>query len=468
MQSGTRSETSPEPGARTSAAGTGGTPPRWLVIAEEPFLPADAGGRVETTNFLSAAHAAGIELRVLIPTKEPLDEARYTALLPGASIVALPRDPSPLAHLSRAPYVQSSRPAAPLERALEVTPPLVDAVISYSTRVAHLGEVVARAWGIPHLVRSYNVETEYFRVLAGRTSGPRSAAYRVEYLKMRRAEAAMHTSPAVTVIADISREDHIWRSERATVRTIHLPPFLPTPAAAGALTTQAREETAAGSRVPDRVLFAGSLDTPTNTEALRWFLSAAWPALRRLRPNATLQVVGRRAPADLIGELLSHPGVTVEVDVPEMAPYLAAASVSINPMRSGSGVNIKMVDAMAAGLPVVSTAVGSRGMHWEPGRDLLVADDPEGFARAVARLLDDPRHAAGVAAAGREFVVRELDWATLIRQIRTELHGPADAAGAADTAGAAAAASATDDDPAGDYPADSAVRGPFEPRTPAL
>lgn len=452
MQAAARSTARSDGGTGTSAAGAGGAP-RWLVIAEEPFLPADAGGRVETMNFLSAAHAAGIDLRVLIPTREPLDEARYAALLPGASIVALPRDPSPLAHLSRAPYVQASRPVAPLERALEVTPPLVDAVISYSTRVAHLGEVVAQAWGIPHLVRSYNVETEYFRVLAGRTSGPRSAAYRVEYLKMRRAEAAMHTSPTVTAIADISREDHVWRSERATVRTIHLPPFLPTPAGADGAPGPA------SARVPDRVLFAGSLDTPTNTEALRWFLSAAWPALRRLRPHATLQVVGRRAPAELIAELLAHPGVTVEVDVPDMAPYLAAASVSINPMRSGSGVNIKMVDAMAAGLPVVSTAVGSRGMHWEPGRDLLVADDPEGFARAVARLLDDPGHAATVATAGRAFVVRELDWATLIDQIRTELHGPGSVTAGPEPAGA-------DVDSA--EPGSADVRGPFEPRTSAV
>jgi glycosyltransferase involved in cell wall biosynthesis len=453
-----------------SGAAAGAGRPRWLVIAEEPFLPADAGGRVETTNFLSAAHAAGVDLRVLIPTKEPLDEARYAALLPGASIVGLPRDPSALAHLSRAPYVQASRPTAPLERALAVTPPMVDAVISYSTRVAHLGELVAQAWGIPHMVRSYNIETEYFRVLAGRTSGPRSAAYRVENLKMRRAEAAMHTSRYVTVIADISREDHVWRSERATVRTIHLPPFLPLPAASGDGRTPAD-----GGRIPDRVLFAGSLDTPTNTEALRWFLSAAWPSLLRLRPAATLQVVGRRASAELLGELRSHPRVTVEVDVPEMAPYLAAASASINPMRSGSGVNIKMVDAMSAGVPVVSTAVGSRGMHWEPGRDLLVADDPEGFARAVARLLDDPAHAASVAEAGRAFVVRELDWATLIRQVREELHGaetPARSTPTPATEPAAAAErtadnGADDADEAGDA-GSNRVRGPFEPRTPVF
>jgi polysaccharide biosynthesis protein PslH len=461
----------------TDETPTGTREPRWLVIAEEPFLPADAGGRVETTNFLCAALAAGVHLRVLVPTRETLDLARYARLLPGVSVVPLPRDPSPLAHASRLPYVQASRPTAPLERALAVTPPLVDAVISYSTRVAHLGISVARAWNIPHMVRSYNIETEYFRVLAERTTGPRSAAYRIEYLKFKRAEAAMHGSPYITVIADISREDHVWRAERSSVRTTHLPPFLPLPAATGPGATLSPGD----ARVPGRVLFAGSLDTPTNIEALRWFLSTAWPAVLRLRPDATLQVVGRRATPALLSELRSHPGLTVEVDVPEMAPYLAAAAVSINPMRSGSGVNIKMVDAMAAGLPVVSTAVGSRGMHWEPDVHLLRADDPESFARAVARLLASPELAARIAGAGREFVVRELDWSTLVRRITVELHGP--------DAVAAIPAPATDAKPAAEpswspwdadgppahagsetFPADNPApgdraRGPFEPKT---
>jgi glycosyltransferase involved in cell wall biosynthesis len=354
-------------------------------------------------------------MKVLVPTREELDIEHYEKSVPGAAIIPLPRDDSPLSLVTTRPFVQSSRPVGPLRRALTRTPRQADAVISYSCRSAHLGEQIARVWRIPHLVRAHNVDSEFFRALARNSSGIRAVAYELEYHRLRRAERSLHHSPFVTCIADISIDDHEWRRSRASVPTFHLPPFLP------AQTLAAGRSTADGERIPNRAIFVGSLDTPTNVEALRWFLDQCWPAVRARRPEASLDIVGRRADTELLTWLRGHDGVMVHTDVPSVTGYVASASVSLNPMRSGSGVNIKVIEAMGAATPVVSTETGSRGLDWAPGRDILVAEEPDAFVDAVCRLLADPTLARKVGEAGRDFVVAELDWARLIGRLRTHL-----------------------------------------------
>ncbi|WP_101835658.1 glycosyltransferase [Frankia canadensis] len=414
---------------------------RWIVVVEEPFLPADAGGRVETFSFLTAAAAAGIRMQILVPAREELDISAYEEAVPGSAVIRLHRDDSPRSHLTLRPFMHASRPVGPLRRALEATPPRADAVISYSCRSSHLGEEIARIWKLPHLVRAHNVDSEFFRVLARSSSGPRAVAYEMEYHKLRLAEQELHHSPLVTCIADISLEDHEWRRARASVPTFHLPPFLPvgalragspdsaaaaslTPAGAGSAAGQPTAALPGGVGDPaadQRLVFVGSLDTSTNIEALRWFLGGCWPTIRVRHPRATFQVVGRRPEDGLAAWLAGFDGVELHTDVPSVAGYLAAASLSVNPMRSGSGVNIKAIEAMASGTPVVSTPTGSRGLGWTAGTHLLVADEPGAFAAAACELLADPARAAEIGAAGRAYVLHELDHAALIREIQKHL-----------------------------------------------
>ncbi|KPM57511.1 glycosyl transferase family 1 [Frankia sp. CcI49] len=391
---------------------------RWIVVVEEPFLPADAGGRVETFSFLTAASAAGIRMQVLVPSRTDLDIAAYEEAVPGAAVIRLPRDDSPLAHLSPRPFIHASRPVGPLRKALQQTPPRADFVISYSCRTSHLGEEIARIWRLPHLVRAHNIDSEFFHVLARSSSGPRAVAYELEYHRLRLAEQEMHHSPLINAIADISVEDHEWRRPRASVPTYHLPPFLPASTVAG---VRAAGGLAGIERAGTTAVFVGSLDTPTNIEALRWFLGGCWPTIRQRHPEAILQVVGRRPEEGLAQWLGGFDGVELHTDVPSVLGYVAGATVSVNPMQSGSGVNIKAIEAMSVGTPVVSTPTGSRGLGWRAGEHLLVADDPAAFADAVCGLLENPWLAAEVGTAGRDFVLRELDHATLIGRLRSML-----------------------------------------------
>jgi glycosyltransferase involved in cell wall biosynthesis len=111
------------------------------------------------------------------------------------------------------------------------------------------------------------------------------------------------------------------------------------------------------------------------------------------------------------------PGVSVHGFVPSMSAALAAASVAIAPMQSGSGIQNKVLEAMASGLPVVATTKGLGSIRAEAGRELLVADGPGEFAQAVVGVLRDPARASALGAAARSFVEREHSWEANVRRV---------------------------------------------------
>jgi glycosyltransferase involved in cell wall biosynthesis len=386
---------------------------RWLVLAEEEFVPTDSGGRVESLNLLRSAAAAGVRLHVVVPGLTAASAPAHRAALPEAVVEGVPRRTGARAQLSVLPYVFVSRPMAPglVERLRSVhdkNP--FDGVVSISFRVAHLGETLANALDTPLLVRPHNVESEYFSQLARSLGLLRSLPYRVEAWRLRRAERRLHRSNRITVFADIAEVDAARRRDMTAIPVMHVPPFLPPGTVPHWGAAQSRNP---ASR---RVLFVGSLDNGNNVDGIRWFAERCWPALRVQVPGSALHVVGRRAPLDLVDHL-RRAGAEVTVDAPAVAPLLAAGDVFINPVRKGAGVNIKMIDAMAAGLPVVSTTVGARGMHWRPGEHLVVADDPGAFVAAVADLLTNSAARARLAAAGRSFVGAELDGVASMKRL---------------------------------------------------
>ena len=109
--------------------------------------------------------------------------------------------------------------------------------------------------------------------------------------------------------------------------------------------------------------------------------------------------------------------VELFADVPDLTPYLNRTSVALNPVVSGSGVNIKLIDYLDAGLPLVSTSLATAGLPLEAGGDLEVHDDPQEFAAAVLRLVDDPTLAGRLARSGRRHLRELLDAPTNLARI---------------------------------------------------
>jgi glycosyltransferase involved in cell wall biosynthesis len=173
-----------------------------------------------------------------------------------------------------------------------------------------------------------------------------------------------------------------------------------------------------------RVTVLGTMFWPPNADGVRWFAAEAWPHVLRRVPDAVLTVIGKHPPA-AVRRLTERFGRSVEVTgyLAEPAPYLVETGVFAVPLRSGGGMRVKILDAWAWGLPVVTTTVGAEGIDYLPGRDLLVADTPAELARATAALLLDAPRRRRIAAAGRAQLERHYDWrraeATLDR-----LYGP--------------------------------------------
>jgi len=174
-----------------------------------------------------------------------------------------------------------------------------------------------------------------------------------------------------------------------------------------------------GPRREDSLLFVGNFQHPPNVEGLRYFTSEILPRIRARRPQATLTVVGAQAPPELERAVASDAtsGVCFHGPVPEIREPLAQYAIFVCPIRSGAGVRVKLLEAFAAGIPVVSTSFGMEGIAATPGRDFLCADSPEQFAEACLYLLERPAEGARLAAQARRLVETAYDWTVVGKRL---------------------------------------------------
>jgi glycosyltransferase involved in cell wall biosynthesis len=158
------------------------------------------------------------------------------------------------------------------------------------------------------------------------------------------------------------------------------------------------------------IVFTGAMDYFPNADAVTCFAQTVFPRVRRACPSARFVIVGKN-PARAVLRLRSLDGVQVTGSVPDVRPYLRDAWVAVAPLRVARGVQNKVLEAMAAGLPVVATSKALQGLDARPGRDLEVEDDAERQAAATVRLLGDPTGRARMGGAARRFVEEHHAWA---------------------------------------------------------
>jgi glycosyltransferase involved in cell wall biosynthesis len=156
-------------------------------------------------------------------------------------------------------------------------------------------------------------------------------------------------------------------------------------------------------RKSKELLFIGTFSWPPNLDGIKWFVAEIWPTIRREVPEATVTIIGSN-PTEEARRLGDCPGITMLGYVPETLLYLQRAALSIAPLRYGGGMKGKVVEAMAVGLPVVTTSVGAQGLNAVNGKHLLQADSPQEFAQAAIRLLRDQGESAQIAAAGQTHI----------------------------------------------------------------
>jgi glycosyltransferase involved in cell wall biosynthesis len=172
---------------------------------------------------------------------------------------------------------------------------------------------------------------------------------------------------------------------------------------------------------PATLVFSGVMRTNTNIHAITWFAKNCWPRIRAEIPGARLLIVGRQPAPEVIhlGDL--DRAITVTGEVPDTAEYIARATICINPVQIGAGMQNKLIEYMACGKAVVTTPVANEGIHAISGTHLLEAGGPEAFADAVVALLRNPEMRAALGKGAREHIQRYWTWEKMFFPLESEM-----------------------------------------------
>jgi glycosyltransferase involved in cell wall biosynthesis len=308
----------------------------------------------------------------------------------------------------------SSRPqyvwTFPVER---MRKPLETLVQTLKPDVVHfeqlyVAELLPAVGDLPAVLGEQNVEFEVIRKLRGIAKNP---VHRVRddlaYNKMFAFET--HWVRKFPVCLAVSEADANLFKTISGETEIHLVPN-------GVDSREFALSENESERHPNRVLFFGSLNYGPNIDGIIDFCRNIWPTVRTARPDVTLEIVGIDPPPNVLA-LSQLPGVEVTGFVPDIRSRLWSATISVVPVRWGGGTRLKILEALGAGCPTISTSLGADGLDLRKQEEIIIADSPEEFAQSVIDLLGSPDRRAMLSAAGQRAVATKDDWGPIARRL---------------------------------------------------
>jgi polysaccharide biosynthesis protein PslH len=163
------------------------------------------------------------------------------------------------------------------------------------------------------------------------------------------------------------------------------------------------------------IVTLGTLHYPPNADGIRWFFTEVFPLIRQQVPEATLTIIGKNPPQDFVDYAIANPeSIRLTGYVPELPPYLEQSTLMVVPVRAGGGMRVRILEAFAYAMPVVTTTIGLEGIHAELEKDVIVADTAEDFAKRVTELLEDKSMQEKLATNGRQLAETKYDWQVVL------------------------------------------------------
>jgi glycosyltransferase involved in cell wall biosynthesis len=169
------------------------------------------------------------------------------------------------------------------------------------------------------------------------------------------------------------------------------------------------------------VMFLGNYPHDPNRDAVLYFHSKIWPLVKEKVPEACFYVVGKDPTPDLRELARTDPSIVVTGTVDDVRPYFERSVAFVNPVRIGGGFRGKILEAMAMGMPIVTTSLGAEGVDAEDGRDMLFADEPASFAEAVVSLLEDNSKCERLGERARSLAVERFSWEKGVEELEQVL-----------------------------------------------
>jgi glycosyltransferase involved in cell wall biosynthesis len=274
------------------------------------------------------------------------------------------------------------------------------AVVSQSALATYARALHGR---VPWVLDAHNVETAITASVGSTGQGLSAMTRWLDTAHMRREERWLfaHAARVVTVSEDDAAE---VRREVAQATVSVRPNGVDL-----AYFSLQQHEAPAG----DRLVMTGHFGYAPNARGAVWFVHQVLPLLKRRRPETTVTLVGIEPTAEVLALHDPSAGVVVTGRVPDVRPYLAAADAFVVPVHSGGGTRLKALEALAVGLPTVSTTMGVAGIELGSDPPVLVADDPPSFAAALDTVLGDVALRRRMIRSGRDLVSCSYDWQSI-------------------------------------------------------
>ncbi len=374
----------------------------FFVCQRVPFPP-DRGDKIVT--FHEIRHLAKThEVHVFCLADGVADLANVAPLRAyAASVAAVPlaRLPSRLRTLaalgagrplSVAAYDNPALHAAILRKYDEARP---DLIIVFSCNVAQYAEHFA---GVPRIMQFHDLDSLKWAQYGEHKNIPMKWVYRIE---AKRLLAYEHS-----IARRFSRALVCTGAERDDFRRLF--PGIPVTLVGNGVDLE-YFQSAGIDKKPGEIVFTGVMDYFPNVDAVSWFCDEILPQVQSRIPQASLTICGRQ-PTAVVRRLAERPGVRVTGAVPDTRPYLDAAEVFVAPLRIARGVQNKLLEAMAMGLPCVASSPAWRGTMVPPDSGILVADDAVEFADHVVGLLQNAEFRARTAAKARAAAENLFSW----------------------------------------------------------
>jgi hypothetical protein len=270
-----------------------------------------------------------------------------------------------------------------------------------------MGPYVANAGGCRKVMDFGDADSEKWLEYARGAVFPLSLGFRLEGAKVRRQEQWLGGRFDVCSVISPRERDVLGRYVSTPIHVI--------PNGVDLEYFQPRRPPGEGVR-PWRLVFTGNMSYRPNVDAVGYLAREILPRIRRSAPGVELWIVGMD-PAPAVRRLADGARVVVTGRVDDVRPFFEEAAVAVAPLRVARGLQNKVLEAMAMRVPVVASREAFSGITAVADRDLLVADDAEGFSRAVVSLLSDPATRERYAAAGRACVQQNHDWSQLLGRL---------------------------------------------------
>ncbi len=396
---------------------------RILFVTPSPPHPTEGGAAIRNYHLIEAAKDAGHAVDVLAVARDRTPISPFSPDGFDIAFVTRASDPSRvdrLRTLAISPQPDLAHRLRDPEFLREAGQKLRDAVRHGRPYDAVQVEGLEMWGNVPHprnlgnlrnrvplqtIYDAHNAETTLQRrtaLVAARTGDAAGAAYSaVQWAKLRAYER--NAVRAATATLALSPEDARALSRLAHKAVDVVPVGVDT-------AHYDRDAPDLPAPIPFDAVFSGTLDYRANADAARWLVTEVWPFVRRIRPDATLAIVGKNPSAALRAHH-GRNGVTITGAVPDDRPYMAGAGVYVLPIRFGAGMRLKLLNAMSMSCPVVATPVAVEGVEAMHGRDLLIAPPRvDSFAAGIIMLLRNAEARPRFGEAARRLMTERHDW----------------------------------------------------------